>query len=402
MLRSIVICPDREMSAKLDQTLQASGAVSVLRAADKYPATADLVRMLRANAAEVLFLSFEELDKALEVVQTIERESNHVQIVAMHRTMDSQILRESMRAGVREFLVYPFEKEALWESLRHVKDMLDRHPAQYEATNQIFTFCPSKAGAGTSTIALNVGAAMARQGDARVLLSDFDLNSGMMRFLLKLDNPHSVPEACERCEELDDNLWPQLVTSVKGLDVLHAGRINPNLRIEASQVRTLISFMRRNYQVLCFDVSGNLERYSLELMQESKRIMLVCTPEIPSLHQAREKMIFLKTHDLDGRVSVILNRVGKKPIMTTKQVAEIVGAPVVRSFPNDYYGVAHALTNGTLVAPGSELGKAYDEFAESLLPSGGRTTSSKAPPTSKRKFLDFLTVASQASLTQDN
>jgi pilus assembly protein CpaE len=401
MLRSIIICPDRELGAKLDQALQASGAVSVLRNTDKYPAKADLVRILRANAAEVLFLGFEQLDKALEVVQTIEQESNHVQIVAIHRTMDSQILRESMRAGVREFLVDPFEREALWESLRHVKDLLDRHPAQYEATNQIFTFCPSKAGAGASTIALNVAAAMGRQQGMRVLLSDFDLNSGMMRFLLKLDNPHSVPEACERCEELDDNLWPQLVTNVNGLDVLHAGRINPNLRIEAIQVRTLIAFMRRNYQSLCFDVSGNLERYSLELMQESKRIMLVCTPEIPSLHQAREKMMFLKTHELDGRVSVILNRVSKKPLMTIKQVAEIVGAPVVRSFPNDYNGVAQALSAGTLVATGSELGKAYIEFAESLITGETRTTP-KAPPTSKRKFLDFLTVTSQASLTQDN
>jgi Flp pilus assembly CpaE family ATPase len=162
----------------------------------------------------------------------------------------------------------------------------------------------------------------------------------------------------------------------------------------------LIAFMRRNYQSLCFDVSGNLERYSLELMQESKRILLVCTPEIPSLHQAREKMIFLKTHDLDGRVSVILNRVSKKGMITTKQVAEIVGAPVVRCFPNDYMGVAQALTNGTLVAPGSELGKAYIDFAESLLVSEG-APAPKAPP-NKRKFLDFLTVASQAGLSQDN
>ena len=239
----------------------------------------------------------------MEVVRIAEQESSHVQIVAVHRTMDPEILRESMRAGVREFLVEPFERKAVWDSLSHVKDLLARHPAHYETTNHIFTFFPSKAGSGASTVALNVGAAMARQKGMRVLLSDFDLNSGMMRFLLKLDNPHSVPEACEHCTELDDNLWPQLVTSVNGLDVLHAGRINPNLRIDASQVRTLIAFMRRNYQSLVFDVSGNLERYSIELMQESKNILLVCTPEIASLHQAREKMIFLKDMDLDGRGS---------------------------------------------------------------------------------------------------
>jgi pilus assembly protein CpaE len=271
-----------------------------------------------------------------------------------------------------------------------LKDLLDKRPVRYETTNRIFTFVPSKAGSGASTIALNVSAAMARKKGTKVLLSDFDLNSGMVRFLLKLDNPHSVPEACEHCDELDENLWPQLVTSVNGLDVLHAGHINPHLRIEQSQVRTLIAFMRRNYESLCFDVSGNLERYSIELMQESKRIFLVCTPEIPSLHLAREKMTFLKESDLDSRVSVILNRVSKKPLFTTKEVAEVVGAPVLRSFPNDYLGVARALTSGKLVETTSELGKAYGDFADSILTDepgvGGVKTDSK------RKFLEFLAV----------
>jgi hypothetical protein len=34
----------------------------------------------------------------------------------------------------------------------------------------------------------------------------------------------------------------------------------------------------------------------------------VCTPEVPSLHLTREKLAFLKTMELDTRVSVVLNR----------------------------------------------------------------------------------------------
>ena len=37
----------------------------------------------------------------------------------------------------------------------------------------------------------------------------------------------------------------------------------------------MIEFMRRNYQVLCFDMSGNLELYSLEIMRESRRVLLI-------------------------------------------------------------------------------------------------------------------------------
>ena len=84
-----------------------------------------------------------------------------------------------------------------------------------------------------------------------------------------------------------------MVTSIENLDVLHAGRLNPDFRIEPAQIRHMMDFMRRNYQALCFDLSGNLEKYSLEIMHESKKIFLVCTPEIPSLHLAREKYLYL-------------------------------------------------------------------------------------------------------------
>ena len=79
---------------------------------------------------------------------------------------------------------------------------------------------------------------MARRPDTRVLLSDFDLNSGMMRFMLKLQNEYSVLDAVENSLRMDEDLWPQLVTSFGKLDVLHAGRVNPNLRIEGPQIRS--------------------------------------------------------------------------------------------------------------------------------------------------------------------
>src|SRR5207253_2714241 len=140
--------------------------------------------------------------------------------------------------------------------------------------------------------------------------------------MLKLTNENSILEAVERSADMDENLWPQLVTELDGMDVLHAGRINPNMRIEPMQIRNLIAFMRRNYKALCFDLSGNLEKYSIEIMEESKRILLVCTPEIPSLHLAREKLAFLKQLELDTRTSVVLNRTHKRSLFSTQQVED--------------------------------------------------------------------------------
>ena len=64
-------------------------------------------------------MSFESLDKAVELVKFLESESGGTQIIAMHRTMDPKILRETMRIGVREFVTDPFDRQSVIDALRH-------------------------------------------------------------------------------------------------------------------------------------------------------------------------------------------------------------------------------------------------------------------------------------------
>lgn len=389
MFRSIIISSNQRLGGSLALAVEATGFVSVIRNLNEYPEPAELVRMLRTHAADILFLNFEPLDRALAVVQFLEAEASHVPVVGFHREVDPDVLRESMRAGVREFLVDPFERDSVMESLSHIKTLLDRRPADHSGTEHIYTFLPSKAGVGTSTIAAHVGAALARKADNRVLLSDFDLNSGMLRFLLNLKNEYAVCDAMKFSSELDENMWPQLVTRVNGMDVLHAGPINPNMRIEPVQIRNLVAFLRRQYQVLCFDLSGNLEKYSIELMRESRRVLLVCTPEVPSLHLAREKVQFLKQFDLEGRIAVLLNRAGKRPLFSAKQVEELLDLPVLRVFPNDYEAIRQSVTAGALLPKTSELGKAFTQFADSLMEG---SVSAKPQPRARRLF-EFISAA---------
>ena len=392
MLRSIIISPDVELASRLETAATKTGEVSINRVWNSYPSAIDLVRSLRAHAPEVLFLSFESIEKAQEIVECVEQQAGGVQIIAIHRTCDAKLLRETMRLGVREFLADPFERALLIDSIGHVKALLERKPLTTESTTEVFSFLPSKAGVGTSTLALNFSAALARRPNMRVLLSDFDLNSGMMRFLLNLRNEYSVLDAIEHSLHVDENLWPQLVTTLDQLDVLHSGRVNPGLRIEGTQIRSLVEFMRRNYQALCFDLSGNLEKYSMELMQESKRIMLVVTPETPSLHLAREKLHFLRGFDLESRVAVVLNRCHKKPLFTKEQVEDLLGLPVVQSFPNDYAGVNNAMTAGKWMAPETEMGRAISAFANSLF-------EKKAVVKESKKFLDFIRAPNRVLAT---
>ena len=377
MLRGLIICPDEGLAERLEGALADLGKVAVTRKMTHYPSAIELLRFLRAHAPQLIFLSVASLVKAMEVAAEIEKHTPGVQIFAINETCDPQLLLELMRAGIREFGSLPFDRYTLGESLQRISDALETRPAEMEVTDQVFSFLPSKAGVGTSTIALNAAMALSRLPNSNVLLSDLDLNSGMIRFMLKLDNGYSVIDAAEHSIEMDESLWPQMITPIEGCDILHAGKINPDYRMEPSQLRHLMEFMRRNYRTLCFDLSGNLEKYSLEIMHESKRIFLVCTPEIPSLHLAREKYLYLRQLDLADRVSVLLTRCQKRPLITPQQIEQLLGLPVLMTFPNDYQGVHRALTFGRWVDVSSELGKQCAALAQTITQDRGLKTVEK-------------------------
>src|SRR6185295_14688334 len=350
----------------------------------------ELVRNLRAHAPEVIFISFEHGESAAKVIARAMEEAEGVQFVAFHKVCDAMTLREIMRSGVRELVAEPFELSALVESLRNVKALVEQKPPVYGAKGRIYSFLPAKAGSGATTLALNLSGAISRLEKTRVLLSDLDLSSGILRFLLKIRNEHAIMEVLEHMNELDENLWQQLVTSVAKLDVLHSGPLNPNVRVEPSQVHDLAQFWLRNYDVVCVDLSGNLERYSLEVLRDSQQVFLVCTPEVPSLHLTREKLAFLKTLELDSRVSIVLNRVSKQSLLTPQQVQDVLGVPVMHNFINDYQVVNTATRAGEFVDPKSKLGLQFAELAASLL------NRPRVETGSKRKFLEFLSAPSQA------
>jgi pilus assembly protein CpaE len=397
MLRGIIICPDIDLAERLDTLLNEIGIVSVTRTLDRYPNSLELVRFLRAHAPQVIFVSTESTTKAMEIAHEVDKNTPGVQIVAVSRFCDPQILLEVMRAGIREFASLPFDRQTLQEGLLRIKDALEARPPEIEATDQVFSFLPSKAGVGTSTIALNAAMATSRLPNTSVLLSDFDLNSGMLRFMLKLDNGYCVTDACEHSLDMDESLWPSMVTSLDKLDVLHAGKLNPDFRIEPTQIRHLMEFMRRNYGALCFDLSGNLERYSLEIMHESKRIFLVCTPEIPSLHLAREKYLYLKQLDLGERVSVLLNRCQKRPLITPQQIEQLLGLPVHMTFPNDYQGVQRSLTFGRWVETNTELGKQFTVLAQTMV------ENRQVPGVQdKKRFIEFFSVVPGKAPLREN
>jgi pilus assembly protein CpaE len=362
-----------------------SHRIGIVRRMDSYPSAIDLARFLRACVPDVVFLSIEGRQAALETAKRIEELSPGTQVVAVNRTCDPPTLLETMRAGIREFLSPPFEPQMVADSLQRLDYLVSQNPPSVETTDSVYAFLPAKAGAGATTIAVNTSLALAKMRDTRVLLADLDLNCGLVGFMLSLNNTaHSILDAAENALELDENLWPKIISNKANLDVLPVGKLRPGFRIETAQISHILAYARRHYSTICVDLSGMMERYSMEVLQEAKQVFLVATAELPSLHLAREKLAFLRSQDLDGRVSIILNRSQKRGQISLEEIEKLFGMPIHMTFPNDYAGVHKALTDAKQVDSGSLLGSRFRELAESM---SGRKP---AHVEKKRGFMDML------------
>ena len=98
-MRSIVVCPDLGLADRLIDALAHHGGVEVVRTIGGYPSATELIRVMRSVAPDLIFLSFDSVERANGVVDFLNREVSGLQIIAIHKDLDANVLRETMQIG---------------------------------------------------------------------------------------------------------------------------------------------------------------------------------------------------------------------------------------------------------------------------------------------------------------
>ncbi len=391
MLRIALIGPESEFETDLApylKNLRGEGAVKVL---SKYPTDVELERFIRASFPRLLFVSMSEAKKAEYIARWVKQFAPGTQLVGVANSCNNDTLRAALRAGMVDCLALPLVASQVNEALEAAEKNLIGAPEDLPNRGKVISFLPAKPGVGASTTAMNTALAMARRSAGRVLLADFDLNLGLQGFMLKLDKVHSAQEAGEHAHHMDADLWEALIVNKGKLDILGSGYVTPGQRLETGATRDLLAFWRRNYQAVCADHSGNMERYSIEMLMDSEEILLVTTPEIAPLHLARTKMNLLREYGLADKVSLVVNRVSRRDTMKKEDIEATVGTPVTMQIPNDYARVEAALRKGLQVDVESALGKRYEALGQVLLEGAQK---GEAPEARRSRFGKLFSLES--------
>jgi pilus assembly protein CpaE len=363
-MRSILICPNSELRTEFEQAVAPHWMLQVSRTLDAYPAADDLRRVVRAWAPEIVFLDIENNSMAEVISRQLEDEFPAVQRVAVHPSQDVSVLRRVLQLHMTQFLSSPFDSVEVAQVLDQLERDLEVRPATIDSTDHFFAFMPAKAGVGASTIAANTTWAFSQMEKINVLLTDFDMASGVIEFLFNAEHDRNLADATAHGKQLDDDAWRSLIKKVGNIDLLLSGAPRVGEGIPRIQVSQLIEFARRNYNVVGADLPDTFDETSLAVLRDANKILLVTTPELPALRLAHLKVQLLQKLALYDKVSLLVNRVTPRMELSFSEIEKTVGLPVYMSFPCDYADVTESIRGGR---PSRKLTSSVKDFARMLL-----------------------------------
>jgi pilus assembly protein CpaE len=260
---------------------------------------------------------------------------------------------------------------------------MEANPQPVTPQGRVIAFVPAKAGAGASTIAANLTWQMSETPDTRVLLADFDSQSGMAGFIFRIEHEFGMDDAVRNGKLIDADYWQKLVKPMGSqIELLLAGRPRLGDADDPSRIPSVIEFARSRYSVINADIPESWDSVSLAVLREADQIFVVSTPELSSLRLARAKAALMKKLDIADKASVILNR-SKKLELNTSEIESVVGLPLHSCMPSDYQEVTESIRKAR---PSSALAESMKTLAAAIL-------NQKAPEQKRNRFLEQFIIS---------
>jgi Flp pilus assembly CpaE family ATPase len=248
---------------------------------------------------------------------------------------------------------------------------------------------PAKPGCGATTTATYATAMASQMTQEPTLLLDFDVRLGVTSFLLKAEGIHTIVDALLQTEQLDQDLWSSLVARLGNLHLLGSGPVDFSRHVPTDRYAALLDFAVRHYSLVSVDLPGTMEDCEAETLMRSKRIFLVCTPDIGALHVARRKATWLQDLRLTDKVAVVLNCVDRRTALSMDDIQRIIQLPIRYMLPANTGEIARAVQKGAVLDSSSGLGKHIARIAAEL--TAGRPMSKK--PNAVRRFVEYFSIS---------
>jgi pilus assembly protein CpaE len=315
-----------------------------------------------ATSAAALIVDVRGASQLPAGLAAFHKQHPNVGVVLVASTLDPQLMLEAMRVGVNECVQEPVTPESLDQAIRRV---IQGHQAH--ETGQVFAFVGAKGGVGTTTLAVNTAAMLARATRSEVLLIDFHIGHGDAAVFLGVEPRFSVLDALENVHRIDEAFFRSIVEKTKaGIDLLASSDRVGHRLVDPHLVRSLIDFAASRYRYVLLDLPRS-DMATLDALETISTVVVVTSQELPSLRSAGRLAHLLRTRYGSARVTAVMNRFDRRNEIAHADVERVIGDSVKHLIPSDYRVALEALNVGKPVAfQQGPLSDAYRNLAGDL------------------------------------
>ena len=316
-----------------------------------------------------------------------------VGVILARREVDVALLSRAMQSGIRD-VVLVGDDAAMAAACRRSYEVSRRMlapPSEDEAVpGQIVTVFAAKGGCGKTSLAVNLGVVLARQGAGRVCVVDLDLAFGDVAISVQLDPLRTITDALPMAGHLDPSGAASLLTRYQpGLDMLLAP-VTPGdaEKIPPRLVGEMLAILRSMYDFVVIDTPAQFSEHVLTAMDVSSQLVLLTTPDVPALKSLRVTLDMLDMLSYPRQIrSVVVNRADSKVGLSVEHVQKVVRSEIAALIPSSR-AVPVSVNKGVPIAldsPGHPVSQAIAKFAQQRLMASSTARRSEGRSRGKRR-----------------
>ena len=271
----------------------------------------DALTAVRRQRPDVVITGFDgDPEEAVRLAPLILNEAGaKIHLVALSSGADPDRIRAAMRAGYREFVVLPADAELLRQAV-HEATFSD---GRDEDAGEVVAVWGSKGGVGTTFLATNLAGELSPVH--RVCVVDLDFAMGDVAAFLDLTLPQSIADVFRNIGRLDERMLAGSV-AVHGSKIHVLGQpVDLEQREEprGDLVMRVVTAAARSYQYVVADCGSTLDEASVTAITVADHILLITTPDIPSVKDTWRRLQFIDKLGLEKeRIRLVVNRWDKR------------------------------------------------------------------------------------------
>lgn len=189
-----------------------------------------------------------------------------------------------------------------------------------------------KGGTGKTTTAINIGTALSDFGrdvvvvDANITTPNVGLHLGMH------STKHSLHDALKGKKHIKEVVY----SHPSGLKVIPAHISLEKIKnIKKEKLADVIMDLAGSTEIVIIDTAAGLGKELQDIIKKSDEVLIVTTPELPSITDALKTIKLAEEHDATV-IGVVLNRCSDKSIdMTVENIEKMLGKQVLAVVPED-------------------------------------------------------------------